>query len=839
MTEDITSLQIRILYDSVTEAERRLRELERTGGRVGPSLQRQQKAANSLMGSLARLAAGYITVKGVIAGFQQVIKKTAEFQQLNAQLVTATGSAEKAKIAFAAIKEFAASTPYDLQQATGAFISLVNRGLDPSERALKAYGDTASSMGFQLSEMVLAVSNATAGEYENLKRFGIRAAKEGDNVKFTFRGVTESVKNDINSIESYFIRLGEKSFSGGMERQMQTLTGAMSNFGDAYEILLNAIGEQGLGELVEGGIRSATSALAELTAMFESGQVQAGLDSWGMAFAGYVDDVSAGVRYLNEIFTDHGKKGEETGMTLAEGLLGGIRAAVIGYRAYVQTMGTILFGLVDSAVQVAKAIYQTIASSFSALIGAAKAAGSAIGNALNPFSGQSVSESLKAGFFNAAGEIGAAGIQAQKQWDQSIAKIGINGDVVAMNIADAWKGAGDQINASTMAIAEADQKREAYDKGAAARAKERGDRLAQFAIKPKGGGGASTAEPKGGGGGGGGGGSGAGEWENLERSLQEQETLVSDSYDRRLKLIEDNTRQGSLYQAELEISLTEKFQEEQDRRIDLLKKEPETMLEGFALEEKIIEESYAKRKDIISNATEATEAEKLKMLTDAELQNTSQMRKHETERNKMQFGLAADFFGNLAEMAGAFGKKGTKIAKAAAIAQTTIKTYESATSAYSALAGIPYVGPALGAAAAGAAIAAGFANVQAIKAQDDSGGYSGAYATGGFIPAGKYGIAGESGPEFVQGPAMITSAASTADRLANPGGGGANVEVNIVNMSGEPVTEKRSQQGDKQMIEFIIGQAKNGVAEDISKGGTAISKSIERTYNMGRGGKRA
>ncbi len=835
MTEDITSLQIRILYDSVTEAERRLRELERTGSRTGAAMKGQQKSAASLMGGLLRLAAAYVTVRGVIAGFQAVIKKTAEFQQLNAQLVTATGSAEKAKIAFAAIKDFAASTPYDLQQATGAFISLVNRGLDPSERALKSYGDTASSMGFQLSEMVLAVSNATAGEYENLKRFGIRAAKEGENVKFTFRGVTETVKNDINSIESYFIKLGEKSFAGGMERQMQTLTGAMSNMGDAYEILLNAIGEQGLGEMVEGGIRSATAALAELTAMFESGQIQASIDSWGIAFSGYVGDIAAGVQYLNEIFTGHGKKGEETGMTLAEGLLGGMRAVVIGYRAHVQTVGTVLFGIVDSAAQVAKAVYETFAASFNALLSAAWNVGRGMANALNPFATQTPGQSIAEGFAAAAGNITAAGETARKSWDQSIAKIGINADTVATNVAGAWKGAGEDINAATMQIAEADQKRAAYDKGAAARAKDTADRLAQFAIKPKGGASGASTKPKGGGGGGG---SGASEWENLERTLQEQETLIADSYERRFALIEANTRNGSLYQAELEISLTEKFQEETNKRVELLKKEPETMLQGFALEEKTIEDSYARRKKIILEATEATEAEKLKMLGEAELQYTAQMRKHEEERNKVTFGLASDFFGNIAQMAGAFGKKGTKIAKAAAIAQTTIKTYESATSAYAALAGIPYVGPALGAAAAGAAIAAGFANVQAIKAQDDSGGYSGAYATGGFIPAGKYGIAGESGPEFVQGPAMITSAASTADRLANPAGGGSNVEVNIVNMSGEPVTEKRSQQGEKQMIEFIIGQAKNGVAEDISKGGTPVAKAIERTYNMGRGGRR-
>jgi hypothetical protein len=301
-------------------------------------------------------------------------------------------------------------------------------------------------------------------------------------------------------------------------------------------------------------------------------------------------------------------------------------------------------------------------------------------------------------------------------------------------------------------------------------------------------------------------------------------------------LIERNTRDGSAYQAELEISLTEKFEQEQMKRVDRMKEMPETMFEAFAQEEKIIEDSYEKRKEIILSATEITESERLKMLEEAELQYTANMRKHETERNKMALGLAGDFFGNLSQVAGAFGKKGAKIAKAAAIAETTVKTYQAATSAYAALAGIPYIGPALGVAAAGAAIAAGLANVQKIKASDDSGGYSGAYAIGGLIPPGKVGLVGEAGPELVKGPAMVSSAQATWDRAGGASnGGGANVEVNIINMSGEPVTEKRRQEGDKQLIEFIIGQAREAVANDIAKGGTRVARAVESTYNLGRG----
>lgn len=834
MTEDITSLQIRILYDSIDKAESRLKKLEETGTKAKKSVEGFGSKITSGLKGLYAFAAGATAITAAVGAMRAIIKTTAEFQQLNAQLTTATGSAENAAAAFVAIKDFATQTPYDLQQATGAFIALVNRGLTPSERALRSYGDTASSLGATLSDMVLAVSNATAGEYENLKRFGIRAAKDGENVKFTFRGVTESVKNDINSIEKYFIELGEKNFAGGMERQMQTLTGAMSNLDDAWDVLKATIGEAGLGDVVETGFRKATEALTELTSMIESGQIQAAIDSWGIAFGGYVDDTEAGLSYLNGLFVEHGKQGEDTGMTLSEGLLHGLQAAIIGYRAYVQTMGVILFGLVDSAVQVGKAIYETIAASFNALIGAAASAAAGIGNALNPFSNQTVAQSLAGGFVLAQKQIVGAADTSRKAWQDATAKIGINADVVSGDVAKYWQDAGKQIDAAAMGEAEADQKRKQYDADAEKRLKDRSDRLARFRVGTGGG-----SAPAAGSGGGGSGGKSAGdaEWESLKKSLEDQEDLIAQSYQRRFDLIEKNTQQGSAYQAELEISLTEKFAEEQQKRIDKMKEMPETMFQAYALEEKVIEDTYARRKEIILNATELTEKERLKLLNDAEIEYTSSIRKHETERNKVQFGMVADFFGNISQIAGAFGKKGAKIAKAAAIAQTTVKTYEAATSAYAALAGIPYIGPALGVAAAGAAIAAGLANVQKIKSQDDSGGYSGAYAQGGMIPSGKFGLVGEAGPELVRGPAMVTSAMSTADRFARGGGGGggSNVEVNIVNMSGEPVKETRRQDGDKQIIDFIIGQAKNGIADDIKKGGTNVAKALEGTYNLGRG----
>lgn len=72
--------------------------------------------------------------------------------------------------------------------------------------------------------------------------------------------------------------------------------------------------------------------------------------------------------------------------------------------------------------------------------------------------------------------------------------------------------------------------------------------------------------------------------------------------------------------------------------------------------------------------------------------------------------VASSIMGSMAEIAG----EETKAGKAFAVTQAIIDTYSAANSAYSSMAGIPYVGPALGVAAAAAAIASGIANVKNI-----------------------------------------------------------------------------------------------------------------------------
>ena len=78
------------------------------------------------------------------------------------------------------------------------------------------------------------------------------------------------------------------------------------------------------------------------------------------------------------------------------------------------------------------------------------------------------------------------------------------------------------------------------------------------------------------------------------------------------------------------------------------------------------------------------------------------------QENLAKVGNALSSFSEIA------GKE-TAAGKALAIASTLIQTYQSAQSSYASLAGIPVVGPALGVAAAGAAVFAGMKQIQNIK----------------------------------------------------------------------------------------------------------------------------
>jgi len=221
------------------------KELDRANKNISDFSGKTTKQTALIGSAFSKLAPIVGTVFG-IQTIKSITSTVVSFEKLRASLYTVTGSAENADIAFQNIKDFATSTPYQVENITEAFIRLKALGLDASNESLTSFGNTASAMGKDIIQFIEAVADASTGEFERLKEFGIKASQEGDNVAFTFQGVTTTVKKNADEIQQYLKGIGDVQFAGAMEKQMATLGGAFSNLGDSLSQLSDEIGKAGL-----------------------------------------------------------------------------------------------------------------------------------------------------------------------------------------------------------------------------------------------------------------------------------------------------------------------------------------------------------------------------------------------------------------------------------------------------------------------------------------------------------------------------------------------------------------------------------------------------------------
>lgn len=111
-------------------------------------------------------------------------------------------------------------------------------------------------------------------------------------------------------------------------------------------------------------------------------------------------------------------------------------------------------------------------------------------------------------------------------------------------------------------------------------------------------------------------------------------------------------------------------------------------------------------------------------------------------------------------------KTAFELNKKVSIGRAVINTFEAATSAYKAMAGIPYVGPIVGAIAAAGAIAFGMAQVSQIKSQSFDGGGGGAGA--GSIPSMPTYTSARANSDLLEGGPTPIPVAETRGKAAAP-----------------------------------------------------------------------
>lgn len=158
---------------------------------------------------------------------------------------------------------------------------------------------------------------------------------------------------------------------------------------------------------------------------------------------------------------------------------------------------------------------------------------------------------------------------------------------------------------------------------------------------------------------------------------------------------------------------------EHSKKVGYLNEEMSLLESRFGAEAKNTDayKELVKQKEEADNNYNNTKKENDKKLEALDAENDKKKVARRRLTAKLSIDIASSMFGSLSSILGEESKAG----KAFAVAQATIDTFKAANSAYASLAGIPVVGPGLGAAAAAAAVLAGVANVKKILEVPDDG----------------------------------------------------------------------------------------------------------------------
>ena len=212
------------------------------------------------------------------------------------------------------------------------------------------------------------------------------------------------------------------------------------------------------------------------------------------------------------------------------------------------------------------------------------------------------------------------------------------------------------------------------------------------------------------------------------------------------------------------------------------------------------------------------------------------------------FGQMADDLSAFATQFGVENKAMLGVIKAASIAQTIIQTYQSAQSAYAAMVGIPVVGPALGIAAAAAAVAGGMARVAAIRSQGFAeGGYTGPggkYDEAGIVHKGE-GVLSQRDMRALGGPAAFEQFRSSLHRGYAEGGvaGLPPAVARNYSLDAAPaapivnVIEDASKAGQVETVQNQDGSYSTNVFVRNIRSGGDEARALEATYGLTRQGR--
>lgn len=215
-----------------------------------------QQGATAIGGISAARSSGNIikdiaTTGGNMSQIQSVYKNALQSEKAGEQM-------------FQQIQRFAEETPYELDELSGSFLKLVNRGIIPTKDQMTNLGDLASSQAKPIDMWIEAILDAQMMEFERLKEFGIKARKAGNQVTLDFKGQTKTIKATADEMYKALLEFGAMDgVAGSMAVQMNETNGIVSNMSDSLTALKFNLYEANK-ELINGFLKGLNSTIEKI-----------------------------------------------------------------------------------------------------------------------------------------------------------------------------------------------------------------------------------------------------------------------------------------------------------------------------------------------------------------------------------------------------------------------------------------------------------------------------------------------------------------------------------------------------------------------------------------------
>lgn len=226
---------------------------------------------------------GTAALKGLVT---DMINVRGEFQKTSIAFETMLGSKEKSDALMAQMVETAAKTPFDLQGVTSGAKQLLAYGTsaDKVNETLVRLGNIASGLSIPLGDLVyLYGTSMSQGRLftQDVNQFMGRGiplvaelAKELGKTESEIRKMVTEGKVGFPELQKVIENMTNEGgkFYNLMEMQSTTLSGQISNLGDAWDSMLNSIGEetQGIASMTISAVTSIIENYKEVGAIIAS-----------------------------------------------------------------------------------------------------------------------------------------------------------------------------------------------------------------------------------------------------------------------------------------------------------------------------------------------------------------------------------------------------------------------------------------------------------------------------------------------------------------------------------------------------------------------------------------